>query len=185
MKKDGAINHIVYNQTMYNEGKNRFYLPINHLIFLIDEIVKTNQMTKYIHFNPFYITQRTQLEFEEFIFHILLEDDLSKIDYKRHLEDNFLIPYNELTEEEKKSSNFDSDLGFRKNYTEMTEWEKEYLSVLRPICETGNIKMYHEQLLQYRYFLNKLIPFLFEKVKKKISEENIPFGYFCFEVHSG
>jgi len=72
---------------------------------------------------------------------------------------------------------------FGKEYKEMTEEEKK---ILYPLCKTKDTERFKRLLLSYKTYLNELIPFLFNKVKTELNltEDDIPFGFFCFEVHS-
>ena len=75
-----------------------------------------------------------------------------------------------------------------KKNNEMTEEEIRMAEILYPLCKTKDVEDYKQLILTYKTFLNQeLIFFLFNIVKKEINlvEDDIPFGYFCFEVHSG
>ena len=74
------------------------------------------------------------------------------------------------------------------SYGEMTKEEIRMAEILYPLCKTKDVEDYKQLILTYKTFLNQeLILFLFNIVKKEIKliEDDIPFGYFCFEVHSG
>jgi len=40
IKKQGKVNEIVYQYTVYNDGQNRYYPTINDLVFLIKKLLK-------------------------------------------------------------------------------------------------------------------------------------------------
>lgn len=165
IKKPGKINEIVYQYTVYNSGRNRYYLTINDLVFLITKIIETNETTEYIRFNPFYVNYRLnrQVELDEYIFYMECRDNFSESDVREHHSKIIGKVYNEMSEEEKRMAN-----------------------ILYPLCKTKDTERFKELLLSYKLYLNELIPFLFCKVKKEMNlvEDDIPFGFFCFEVHS-
>lgn len=60
-------------------------------------------------------------------------------------------------------------------------------AVLYPLCTFNDTECYKKALLTYKKTLSKMLLRMFEiaKVEMKLKEEDIPFGYFCFEIHSG
>ena len=165
LKKQGAINEIVYNNTVYNSGQNRYYPTVSDLVFLITKIIEAKDTTEYIRFNPFYVNYRLdrQIEFDEFVFYLECRAHFSEIELQNHLSENF-----------------------GKNYDEMSEEEKRIASILSPLCKTKDVERFKEHLLSYKTYLNELIPLLFNraKIEMELGEAEIPFGFFCFEVHS-
>lgn len=165
IKKQGKVNEIVYQYTVYNDGQNRYYPTINDLVFLIKKIVEANDTTEYLRINPFYVNYRLdrQIELDEYMFYLECRDNFSESDIREH-----------------------HSAMFGKEYKEMTEEEKKKADILYPLCKTKDTERFKRLLLSYKTYLNELIPFLFSKVKTELSltEDDIPFGFFCFEVHS-
>lgn len=66
-KKSGMINEIVYNNTVYYNGKYRYYPTITDLKSMLDEIISSKSTTDYLRITPFYINELLdmQIEFEE------------------------------------------------------------------------------------------------------------------------
>jgi hypothetical protein len=164
-KKEGLINEIIYNNTVYNDGKNRYYPTICDLVFLLTKIIEANETTENISFNPFYVNCRLdrQIEFDGFMFYLECRDNFSEIDSRNHFSENF-----------------------GKDYTEMSDDEKRIANILYPLCRKKDTERFKMLLLSYKEYLNELIPFLFTQAKAEmnLSENDMPFGYFCFEVHS-
>ena len=52
-KKNGAVNNIVYEYTVYGDGQYNYYLPLYNLFNLIDKIIACGECTKCINFDPF------------------------------------------------------------------------------------------------------------------------------------
>lgn len=164
-KKHGLINEIVYNNTVYNGGQNRYYPTISELDFLITKIIEANETTEYIRFNPFYVNHRLhrQIEFDGFIFYLECRESFSESDLRNHFSENI-----------------------GKDYDEMSEEEERIANILYPLCKIKDTERYKELLLSYKAYLNELIPFLFNKAKIEMNlvEDDMAFGFFCFEVHS-
>lgn len=164
-KKQGIINEIVYQNTVYNGGCNRYYPTISDLVFLIAKIIESNDTTEYIRFNPFYVNYRLdrQIEFDEYMFYLECRDHFSESDQRKHFSENI-----------------------GKDYDEMSEEENEIANILYPLCTRKDTERFKELLISYKTYLNELIPFLFNKAKTEMNlgEDDIPFGFFCFEVHS-
>lgn len=173
-KKEGKINEIIYNNTIYNEGNNRFYPTIDQLVRLIDKTIEANETTEYIRIIPFYRNYKIngQMELDDYMFYLECRDNFSKDDLKNHLTEcmdtNYDVPHEV------------------KRYDEMSNEEKRYAHTMYPLCQKNDIETYKEILLCYRHFLNELIPSLFKKVREEmdLSLDDLAFGYFCFEVHS-
>jgi hypothetical protein len=165
LKKQGIINEIVYQNTVYNGGQNRYYPTISDLVFLITKIIEANETTEYIRFNPFYVNYKLdrQIEFDGFIFYLECRENFSENDLRAHLSENIGKDYGEMSDEEKRISN-----------------------ILYPLCRIKDTERFKELLLSYKTYLNELIPFLFNKAKTEMNldENDMPFGFFCFEVHS-
>ena len=165
-KQRGKINEIIYKNTFYLSG-NRNFVTIIGLERLIGKIIEANETTEYIRFTPFYRNSRlgSQIEFDEYMFYLECRENFSEEDIKNHLSECMDKKINEMTKEE----------------IRMAE-------ILYPLCKTKDVEDYKQLILTYKTFLNQeLILFLFNIVKKEIKlvEDDIPFGYFCFEVHSG
>jgi hypothetical protein len=165
LKKQGKINEIVYHNTVYNDGQNRYYPTINDLVFLITKIIEANDTTEYIRFNPFYVNYRLdrQIEFDGYMFYLECRENFSESDLRNHFFENI-----------------------GKDYDRMSEEEKRIVNILYPLCKIKDTEKFKELLLSYKTYLNELIPFLFNKAKVEMNlgEDDIPFGFFCFEVHS-
>ncbi len=163
LKKQGAINEIVYNNTVYNSGQNRYYPTVSDLVYLITKIIEAKDTTKYIRLNPFYVNFRLdrQIEFDDFMFYLECRDDFSEIELRNHYSENI-----------------------GKDYDKMSEEEKRMASIL--YCRMNDTERFKEHLLSYKTYLNELLPILFNiaKTEMELGEDEIAFGFFCFEVHS-
>ena len=173
VKKEGKINEVIYNNTVYNESKSHCYPAIPELFYILDKIVETNATTDYIRITPFYINAKLgiQIEFENFMFYIECRKHFNDADFKTHLSEcmdrEYDIPHTV------------------KKYDDMSDEDKRYACTMYPLCERSNIKEFQNAILAYKSYLIELIPILFEKVKKQVEPMDYAFGYFCFEIHSG
>lgn len=165
VRKEGLINEIIYDNTIYHDGKYRIYLTIMDLKNLLQEIIRSKSTTSYIRITPFYNNAKLnkQMNFEEFLFYLECRD----------MVDN---------------ESFEKYIGFcsGKDYAEMSDEEVRVGKILFPLCEIDDVDKYKELLEVYIGFLNELIPKMFDMAKERLNlkSEDIAFGYFTFEVHS-
>lgn len=174
-KKKGLINELIYNQTIYNNGKSRMYPNIMGLELLIKNLCLIDETCNYIRFNPFYRNSRLncQIEFADYMFYMESRENFTKDDLVEH--------WNQCT-------NRVYDIPHKvKQYEEIKEYYKKKAPILYPLCKKGDYQQFHKFLKIYKEYLNELIPLLFEKVIEELdlNQDDIAFGYFCFEVHSG
>ena len=173
-KKQGKINELIYNRTIYNNGTSRLYPTVIELEVLIKEIQKLNETTKYIKFNPFYKNSKVnkQIEYEDYMFYMECRDNFTKEELQIHwtecMDRIHDIPH-EAT-----------------HYDNMTKENQITARILYPICTPDDIETYHLYLDNYRCYINEILPILFDDARKKLNlrYEDLAFGYFCFEVHS-
>ncbi|MDI2586198.1 hypothetical protein OR571_03415 [Psychrobacillus sp. NEAU-3TGS] len=165
-KDKGEINEIVYNNTVYYNGKYRYYPTITGLMGVLDEIISSNSTTDYIRITPFYINEKlnSQIEFEEYMFFIECRDWLDEKIQEKHIIECLNVP------DTPRQLN-DLRIG----------------TVLFPLCQNDDVTSYKKALEKYKEILGELILKMMEIAKSEIGlkEEDLPFGYFCFEVHSG
>lgn len=166
---------LIYNQTVYNNGENRIYPNIMGMYLLIKKLNAIDETCNYIRFNPFYKNAKLncQFEFDDYMFYMECRDNFTEQELEKHwtkcMDNIYDIPH-EI-----------------KQYKDMNEYEKKQVQILYPVCKHGDYQTFHKYLNDYKEYLNELIPMLFEKVKDSLnlSQEDIAFGYFCFEVYSG
>lgn len=53
VKKDGIVNEIIYENTVYHNGEYRIYPTISELKNLVQEIIRSKATAEYIRFTPF------------------------------------------------------------------------------------------------------------------------------------
>lgn len=173
-KKENLINELVIYQTSYNNGESRIYPTISGLKIIIRKMVKIKETTGYIKFNPFYKNAKLncQIEFDDFMFYMECRDTFTMEDQEVHWTQCMDNIYDVPHEVEK--------------YEYMDEDKKRMARILYPICKTGDYESFHNHLNNYEDYLNELIPFLFCKAIKNLnlSQDDMAFGYFCFEVES-
>jgi hypothetical protein len=164
--KKGAINKLIFSNTTYFNGKYRIYPTLIALKRLIVQIIEAKNTTAYIRFTPFYSNAKheRQIEFDEYMFYLECRDQFDIDSLSKHIADCFGKKYENLTDEEIR-------LG----------------RILTPLCKNKDVIMYKELLENYMGFLDELIPKLMQLSITRMNLENddIAFGYFCFEVHSG
>ena len=173
LKKEGKVNELIYNNTVYNEGNSRHYLMISDLMHLMDRIVETNETTNYLRITPFYINAKLgeQMEFDDFMFYIECRERINSEDIKNHLSECMGRDY---------------DISHTvKEYDDMSDEDKHYAHTMYPLCEKSDIKEFQKAIIAYKAYLVELIAILFEKVKIQVESIDYAFGCFCFEIHSG
>ncbi|WP_128895281.1 hypothetical protein [Longirhabdus pacifica] len=165
-RKKGIINGIIYDHTVYHDGKYRMYPSIIGLRNLVKRIIESGSTTEYIRFNPFYRNAKInrQIELDEYMFYMECREQFDGKDFEEHIGICLDKPYIDLSDEE-------------------IRWGK----TLYPLCRYDDVEGYKKALETYDQFLFELIPKLMEMAKYKmdLKDEDLAFGYFCFEVHSG
>jgi hypothetical protein len=165
-KDKGEINEIVYNNTVYYNGKYRGYPTITELKGILDEIISSDSTTEYIRITPFYINEEVdmQIEFEEFMFYIECRNWFDEKDQEMHILD-CLNPID----------------------TPRTLNDVKLGSILYPFCKHNDIVSYQKALEEYKESLREILPRMMKiaKSEMELKEEHLPFEYFCFEIHSG
>lgn len=165
-KNRGKINEIIYNNTVYHNGKYRYYPTITGLKCILEKIISSNSTTDYIRITPFYINEQLnkQIEFEEYMFYIECRDWFDEKVQKKHMIECLNV------EDTPRTLN-DLRLG----------------AILYPLCQNNDIDSYKNALEKYKESLRELLPKMMGIVKSEmeLKEEYLPFGYFCFEIHSG
>ncbi|PGY07102.1 hypothetical protein [Bacillus sp. AFS031507] len=164
-KGKGKINEIIYNNTVYYNGKYSYYPTITNLNGILDEIISSNSTTEYIRITPFYINEEVdmQIEFEEFMFYIECRDWFDEKIQEMHILD-CLNPID----------------------TQRTLSNLRLGAILYPLCKNNDVDSYQKALKKYKESLREILPKMMEiaKSEMELKEEHLPFGYFCFEIHS-
>lgn len=133
---------------------------------LIQKIFQSEATTEYIRVTPFYINAKLnqQIEFDEYMFYI---------ECREHVDDRLIEEHIGLC------------LG--KEYIDMDYKDIRLGKILFPLCKNKDTETYKKSLEIYVGFLVELLPRLMEisKSRMKLKDEDIAFGYFCFEVQNG
>lgn len=165
-KRKDKINEIVYNHTVYYNGKYTYFPTITGLKSILDEIISSNSTTDYIRITPFYINEQVdyQIEFEEYMYYIECREWVDKIIQERHVQECLNVP-------DTPRQLHDVTLG----------------TILYPLCRKGDVSSYRNALEKYKEVLEVILPKMMDIAKSEMNlkEEHFPFGYFCFEIHSG
>ncbi|MFJ7976755.1 hypothetical protein ACIQZI_13815 [Peribacillus sp. NPDC096379] len=165
-KGKGKINKIVYNNTVYYNGKYTYFPTITKLKRILDEIISSDSTTEYIRITPFYRNEEVemQIEFEEFMFYIECRDWFDEKTQDLHILDCL-----EPIDTQRTLNNF--RLG----------------AILYPLCKNNDVYSYQKALKKYKESLREIMPQMMEiaKSEMELKEEHLSFGYFCFEIHSG
>ncbi|MGE8033463.1 hypothetical protein [Lysinibacillus sp. NPDC093692] len=166
IKKEGKINEIIYENTTYHSGKYSFFPIITNLNRILEKIIESKSTTEYIRITPFYRNERVdmQIEFEEYMFYIECRENLKEKEVENHLLDCLDTHYETITIK-----------------------EIEMGKILYPLCKYDDAEQFGFSFKKYRQYLDELLPVLFEtaKIKMQLKDDDLAFGYFCFEVHSG
>ncbi len=166
VKKEGVINGIIYENTVYHNGEYRIYPTVSGLKNLIQEIIRSKSTTEYVRFTPFYKNEKLnqQIEFDDYMFYMECGEKVDCDSLEKHI-----------------------GSCYNKEYSNMDEEEIKLGKTLFPLCKNNDIETYKKSLEAYVDFLDELIPKLMEisKSSMELKDEDLAFGYFCFEVHSG
>lgn len=173
-KKEGLINQLIYNQTVYNNGENSMFPHIMGITLIIKKLKLIEETCNYLRFNPFYRNAKLncQIEFDDYMFYIECRDSFTVEEQEAHwtqcMDNIYDVPHEV------------------EQYKDMNEDKKKMARILYPICKYGDFHKFHEYLNNYLEYLDELIPLLFSKaiVNLNLSQEDMSFGYFCFEVDS-
>lgn len=173
-KKEGKVNELIYNKTVYNNSMNTLSPNLIEIGLIIKQLCEIDETCNYIRFNPFYRNAKLncQLEFDEYMFYMECRENFTREELELHwtqcMDKIYDIPHDV------------------KQYREMSETEKREARTLYPICEYGDYQKFHNYLINYRNYLDELIPVLFAKAKDSLnlSQDDMAFGYFCFEIYS-
>lgn len=161
-KPEGKINEVVYNHTAYMGGERVIFLTTGGLYHLIDDLIKANATTEYLRITPFYRNPKInrQREFDELMFFMECRESVTEEEEMA-----------EILEEINQNSLMDLPAG----------------KALRPMCRFDDPEKFGRALTTYCDYLNTAIPQMFAIAKEELnlSEEDLGFGYFCFEIHSG
>ncbi len=79
-RKDGTINNIVYDHTVYHNGEYCLLPNIAHMIGILEEIYDTNETTENIWITPFYRNHKAYggEEFDEYMFYVECRQNVTK-----------------------------------------------------------------------------------------------------------
>lgn len=155
-EKSGTVNNIVYENAVYGEGQYNYYLPLYNLFNLIDKIIACGECTKSINFDPFFISLKTgYVEFDEYMCYI------------------------ECLNNEAASANDSFITGCKSDEDTVSEARTHYA-----LCK--NTEEFHHALNSYKHYIQKNIPVLAAIIKSDygLSDEELLFGYFGFELYS-
>ena len=159
------INKIVYNNTVYYNGKYKYNPTITGLNLILEEIITADSTTKYLEVIPFYINEHLdkQIEFEEYIFYIECRDWFDEKQQDIHIKEC-------INAENRPLTFVDSNLG----------------AILYPLCKHDDTDSYKMAIMNYKEGLKEIFPHMMEtaKLEMELKEEDLPFGYFCFEINS-
>lgn len=165
------INQLVLNHTKLRDGYSSVYLSLHDFMCLLDRIIEMEQTTEQLSITPFYLNEKLDFheEFDFGGFYIECRDSVSDEEANKFwLENKFWgwsgTEYNLLdnyvTNEDLKRSNF--------------------------LVQNGDVDSFRRAILIYKEFLMErgipqMMKWLYELCDLK--DEDLPYGYFCFEVN--
>lgn len=157
----GAINQLVYDNTVYHNGDYHFYLPLDSLYELLNLIIEAKTTTKSLYLMPFYRSvypMFRQIEFEEMMFYVECREN--------------------VTEEQKKE--------FLKECCDKGHEVDEDVLNRHALCDRNDVTGFQNAVMRYAGYLKQLVPRMQEIILKEydIGVENLLFGHICFEIYS-
>ena len=160
-KQSGKINEIVYDLTVYGNGKYRLRPDLSMLINLLHKVIESEETTESLNIIPFFINDEDnwQEEFDSHMMFIKCQDDVSNAEYI-----NFL-----------KETKDDGTIFVSRDA------KKRFM-----LCRYDETEKFAGAIKNYLLHLYDLIPEMLEilKTRLELSDEELKFGHFCFLVTS-
>lgn len=156
-RKEGLVNQILYDNTVYQDGKYHFYPDVSGMFFIIEKMIESNETTKMLMFTPFYRTNEFQIEFEEMMFYLECRENVTPEQVKTFLED------------------------CREGGETIDETQEKCC-----LCDIKDVETFQNALKKYVEYIKRKIPEITERIMKEydIKTEELLCGYICFETHS-
>jgi len=85
-RKEGLVNQILYDNTVYQDGKYHFYPAVSEMFFIIEKMIESNETTKMLMFTPFYECDEFMVEFEEMMFYLECRENVTPEQVEAFLE---------------------------------------------------------------------------------------------------
>lgn len=172
IKPKGTINEIIYLNTVYHEGQWCFYPNLTDLFQIFKKIIHARETTRYISVVPFYINERANFQ-EEFDF------------------GGFYIECRETVTQNEKDNFWseckfwgwpDAEYNILNNYVTDEDLKKSKF-----LCSSDDVVGFQNAILTYKEFLMErgipqMMKWLYDLCDLK--DEDLPYGYFCFEINS-
>ncbi|WP_155970705.1 hypothetical protein [Streptococcus ruminantium] len=171
-KPKGRINELVYLNTTYYQSKYRLYPTLTELFRLLQEIIKTNEVTSSIHITPFYMNEKLSLqeEFDIARFYVESSDCVSLTERKEFAPKNmfWLSP--------------ESEYRILEKYITLDDMERTHF-----LLEKTDVLGFQNSLQTYMQFLMdrgvpQMMKWLYDMCD--LDSASVPYGYFCFEIRS-
>ena len=183
-RKPGVINEIIYDHTVYHYGRYRYYLSIYGLKFIAQIIAEAHATTKYIRFTPFFIDGKygRQVEFDEdYMFYMECRDHFTEEDEKAHWEKCILNDQDRVL-----FADIDQVI-LLKRLEDRREKAIQQARILTPLCRFDDPDTFTAKIFDYLDLLNEIVPEMKQELLEihGFLEEDLFFGEFCFEIHSG
>ncbi|MFB5268841.1 hypothetical protein ACE41H_18930 [Paenibacillus enshidis] len=163
---ESSVNNIIVEYTSYRGGRYRHYPTHSELQRLIQEIIKSELTSDYIKITPFYVNSKLdqQVEFDDYMFYMECREQFNETTVTNHISACIGKDYGDMSSE---------------------EISKGYL--LFPLCKYEDGLTFKKSLEEYLEYLDGILPKLLDYCKLTIglSDDDLAFGYFCFEIHSG
>lgn len=166
------INHLVLNHTRLKDGHSLIYPSLTDLMVLLNHIIEMEQTTDSLSVTPFYINEKANLH-EEFDFGGLYIECRDFVTAEEA--DNFWL-----------DSKFWGWLGAEYNLLSHYVTDDD-LKKSQFLCQKDDITRFHQIILTYQDFLMRrgipqMMAWLYDLCG--LRDEDLAYGYFCFEVYS-
>ena len=160
IKKYGAINQIVFDNTVYRNGECRIYPSVSSMLNILEMIIDAKATTESLVLIPYYRNKRKnqQVEFDKMTFCIECR--------------------NNVTEEQ--------EMLFLESCCEEGEKINEDIRKRNFLCDFNDVKGFSKAICTYINYLDTLIP----KITKILLEEydftvnELLYGHICFSIES-
>lgn len=160
-RKEGLINKIVYDNTVFHDGEFHFYPSVPDLYRLLRLILESNVTTKSLRITPFYRNGKLQrqIEFDNMMLYIECASHVTKSQQSKFIQDSIIEDEVEL--------NVDIE-------------KRIYL------CDEKNVTDFQNFIRNYADYISCQIPNITEQILREcnISVYDILCGYICFEIYS-
>ncbi len=163
-REQGIINELIYDSTMYHNGRKCFFPSVSGLVKILNAVCQTGATTEYIRVIPFYYNYKLKIQYEfddDYMFFISCREQVTEEDIAAHLAECATILY-------------------------QREAQIEDLNLRYPLCQYDDVAGYVTAIKRYIDYLDVLILQLMDEATKiyNLKQADFGYGFVRFEINS-